>query len=288
MNTKPDPEAISQEDIDNEIDWGTLDSRVSTAIGEIQSALEEALAATRELSHWVEHLHGLSAFIRQVESGLAQVRHQLKGPAQGRRSSPVPSTAPEAEPPEANEPWPLEPAEAGAEEDEEPPVTALEVLESEGGAEAPEAVAVVEAEEAEVPVEGEPSEGAPAVEAEEAEAPVEGEPPEALAVVEAEEAEPLVEGEPSEGAPAVAGGSLHFQIQSSEANIDLMVVERALRETPGVADVDLLDYAGRRARVKVTLSGGEEAADAERLAADVQERLAKLTWDSSLSVSPTE
>ena len=81
---------------------------------------------------------------------------------------------------------------------------------------------------------------------------------------------------------------MHFQIQSSEANIDLMVVERALRETPGVADVDLLDYAGRRARVKVTLSGGEEAPDAERLAADVQERLAKLTWDSSLSVSPTE
>lgn len=248
MNTKPDPDAISQEDIDNEVDWGRLDSRVSTAIGEIQAALEQALAATQELSRWVERLHTLSAFIGQVESGLAQVRLQLQGPPQGRRSPPVPPMAPEAEPPEASEPWPFEPAEAGAEEDEELPVSALEVLESEGGAEPPEVVAVPEAEEAEAPVEG----------------------------------------TPSEGASAVAGGSMHFQIQSSEANIDLMVVERALRETPGVADVDLLDYAGRRARVKVTLRGGEEAADAERLAADVQERLAKLTWDSSLSVSPTE
>ena len=160
MNTKPDPDAISQEDIDNEIDWGTLDSRVSTAIGEIQTALEEALAATRELSHWVERLHGLSAFIRQVESGLAQVRQQLQTPQQGRRAPPVPPMAPEAEPPDASEPWPLEPAEAGAEEDEEPPVTALEAMEeapeSEGGAEAPEAAAVAEAEEAEAPVEGEP------------------------------------------------------------------------------------------------------------------------------------
>jgi hypothetical protein len=248
MNTKPDPDAISQEEINTEIDWATLDARVSTAIAEVQSALEQALAATQELSHWVERLHTLSAFIGQVESGLAQVRHQLQGPQQGRRSPPVPPMAPEGESPEPSEPWPLEPASAGAEEDEEPPMSALEALESEGGAEAPEAMAVAEVEEAEAPVEG----------------------------------------EPSEGAPAVAGGSMHFQIQSSEANIDLMVVERALRETPGVADVDLLDYAGRRARVKVTLSGGEEAADAERLAADVQERLAKLTWDSSLSVSPTE
>jgi hypothetical protein len=43
--------------------------------------------------------------------------------------------------------------------------------------------------------------------------------------------------------------------------------------------------------VQVTLSGGErpeEVADPERLAANVQERLAKLTWNGSLSVSTTE
>jgi hypothetical protein len=90
---------------------------------------------------------------------------------------------------------------------------------------------------------------------------------------------------------AEVSDSIRLQIESSEANIDLMVVERALRETPGVADVDLLDYAGKRARVQVTLSGGErpeEVADPERLAANVQERLAKLTWNGSLSVSATE
>ena len=90
---------------------------------------------------------------------------------------------------------------------------------------------------------------------------------------------------------AGVGDSIRLQIESSEANIDLMVVERALRETPGVADVDLLDYAGKRARVQVTFSGRErpnEVGNPERLAANVQERLAKLTWDGSLAVSATE
>jgi hypothetical protein len=92
--------------------------------------------------------------------------------------------------------------------------------------------------------------------------------------------------------PAPEGGDkIRLAIESSEANIDLMVVERALRETPGVADVDLLDYAGKRARVQVTLSPGErpqEVASAEQLATSVRERLAKLTWDATLSVSESE
>ena len=47
----------------------------------------------------------------------------------------------------------------------------------------------------------------------------------------------------------------------------------------------------RRARLQVTLSERErpeEVANPERLAANVQERLAKLTWNGSLSVSTTE
>jgi hypothetical protein len=109
----------------------------------------------------------------------------------------------------------------------------------------------------------------------------------------AEEPPAPAEEEPVEAAPSVAeiSSNIRLQIESSEANIDLMVVERALRETPGVADVDLLDYAGKRARVLVTFKGGgrpKEVADPERLAANVQEHLAKLTWDGSLSVSATE
>ena len=251
MNAKPDD--ISQQDIDTGIDWETLDSRVSTAVQEIEAALEEALAATRELNQWVERLHTLSAFIRQVESGLAEVRHQLKGPPQAHRPAPVPPTVPKAATVEMGEPWPLEPEEAEPEVAEEPLLTALEEHEAESRAEPSEVAAVAEAEEPPGPVEGEPLEGAPSV--------------------------------------AEAAESIRLQIESSEANIDLMVVERALRETPGVADVDLLDYAGRRARVQVTLSEGErpeEVADPERLAANVQERLAKLTWNGSLSVSAME
>jgi hypothetical protein len=177
------------------------------------------------------------------------------------------------------EPWPIEPEEAEPEVAEEPLLTALEEHEAESGAEPSEAVAEAESG-------AEPSEAV-------AEAESGAEPSEAVAVAEAEEPPGPAEGEPSEGAPAVpeAAGSIRLQIESSEANIDLMVVERALRETPGVADVDLLDYAGRRARLQVTLSEGErpeEVADPERLAANVQERLAKLTWNGSLSVSTTE
>ena len=263
LNRKPDN--ISREDVDTGIDWETLDSRVSTAVQEIEAALEEALAATRELSQWVERLHTLSAFMRQVESGLAEVRHQLKGPPQARRSAPVPSTLPKADTVEVGEPWPLEPAEAEPEVSEEPLLTALGAQEAESRAEPSEAAAEAVAE---------------AV-------------PEAAAEAVAEESQGPAEGGPSERAPLVAevSDSIRLQIESSEANIDLMVVERALRETPGVADVDLLDYAGKRARVQVTLSGGErpeEVADPERLAANVQERLAKLTWNGSLSVSTTE
>jgi len=247
------PDDISPEDIEADFDWGTLDSRVSKAIREMDAALEQALAASRELSRWVQLLHGLTVFVGQVESGVAEVRHQLKVPPQARWSAPVPPTAPKADAVEVAEPWPLERADDNLEVDEEPPLTALEAQEAESGPEPFETAAVVEAEEPPHPAEEEPSEGAPLV--------------------------------------AEANESIRLQIEASEANIDLMVVERALRETPGIADVDLLDYAGKRARVQVTFSGSERhegVADAERLAANVRERLAKLTWDDNLSVSLTE
>jgi hypothetical protein len=146
--------------------------------------------------------------------------------------------------------------------------------------------AAAEAEEPPVPA---------AAEAEEPPVPAmaEAEEPPVPAMAEAGEPPVSAEGEPLESAPSVAevSSSIRLQIESSEANIDLMVVERALRETPGVADVDLLDYAGKRARVLVTFKGGERpkgVADPEHLAANVQERLAKLTWDGSLAVSATE
>ena len=252
MNRRPD--TIPPEDNEAGADWEALDSRVSTAVQEIQAALEEALAATRDLTAWVEHLRTLSAFMRQVESGLVEVRHQLEGSPWDRRPVAVPSPVPKADVPKAEEPWLFEPAPAGAKADEEPPV-ALETSEAE------------------------PSEAAAVAEPEQPPEPAGGEPP--------------AEGEPLQEAPSAAGagGSVHLEIESSEVNIDLMVVERALRETPGVADVDLLDYAGKRATVRVTLSEGErseETGDPERLAAHVQEHLAKLTPDGNLSVSAAE
>jgi hypothetical protein len=278
LNTKPDD--TSREDTGTGIDWETLDSQVSAVLRETQAALEEALAATQRLSRWVECLHTMSAFMRQVESGLGEVRHQLKGAPEANQSAASPSTVLEADTSEVVEPRPLE-AE-GAEAGQEPALTAVEAEEAESVAEPSESTAVAEAG---------PEPALTAVEAEEAE--TTAEPPEAAAMAEAEEPAAPAEGERLERGPSVAEvrDSIRLQIESSEANIDLMVVERALRETPGVADVDLLDYAGKRARVQVTFSEAErpeEVADPERLAANVQERLAKVTWDGSLSVSATE
>jgi hypothetical protein len=284
LNTKP--ENISRENVYTDFDWEALDLQVYAALQETQAALEEALAATQRLNHWVKRLQTVSAFMRQVESGLAEVRHQLKESPQARRSPPAPSTAPRADTVGVSEPWPLEPGEAEPEAGEELPPTALEAQEAESRAEPSEVTAQAEAEEPPGPavaVAEEPSE--PAV--------AEAEEPSEPAVAEAEEPPAPAEEEPLGSAPSVAevSTSVRLQIESSETNIDLMVVERALRETPGVADVDLLDYAGKRARVLVTFKGGErpkEVADPERLAANVQEHLAKLTWDGSLAVSATE
>jgi hypothetical protein len=244
MNARP--KIIPPEGIDADTDWEALDSRVSTAVHEIQGALEEALAATRDLTEWMERLHGLSAFMQQVESGLAEVRHRLSEAPRAVRPVVVPLAVPGAE-----ESRPLERASAGAETGEEPPAAPLETPEAEGGAEPPEAAAV--AEQAAEPAGGGPPEEAPSA--------------------------------------ARVGGSVHLEIESAEANIDLMLVERALRETDGVADIDLQDYAGKRATVRVVLSEGErseETSDPRRLASHVQERLVKLTSDGSLSVSVAE
>lgn len=254
------PETVPPGDTESSTDWEGLDSRVSTAIHEIQAALEEALAATRDLIDWVERLRTVSAFVRQVESGLVEVRGQLERRSpRGRRPVMVPSAKPEAEPLKPEKPWAFEPAYAEPEVAEEPLLDAVETPEAARGPEPSEAAAVPEPEQ-----------------------------PAGMA-----EGEPLAEGEPPEGTPKAAevGGSVRLEIESSEANVDLMLVERALRETPGVADVDLLDYAGKRAGVRVVLSEGErseETADPARLAAEVQQRLAKLTWDGGMSVSAVE
>lgn len=248
MSKNTDP--LPLQDTECGTDWETLNSRATAAVHEIQSALEEALAAVRDLGQWVERLSTLSSFIQQLESGLSEVRQNLAEPADDRRPVLMPPPAP-APGPTSPETWPLEQAPAEA---EEPPVTVSEVAPAEAAA-------------PETPVEA-------------------GSPPE-------EPEAPLETAGPPEMEPALAEGKdvVYLQIESSEANIDLMVVERALRETPGVADVDLLDYAGKRARVQVKLSQGdlpEGANDPERLAAGVRERLAKLTWDGSLSVATAE
>jgi hypothetical protein len=247
------------EDFQTSTDWEGLDSRVSTAVHEIQAALEEALGATRDLVDWVERLRTLSAFVREVESGLDEVRHQLTGPPSGHRPVVVPPAAPKPMPVKREEAWASGPAPAEPDVGERPLLTAVETAEAETEAGISEAPSGAEPEQPSEPAEGEP-------------------PP---------------EGKPLEEAATATGGkgSVHLEIESSEANIDLMLVERALRETPGVADVELLDYAGKRAGVHVILTEGErseETADLGRLAAHVQERLSKLTLDANISVSLAE
>jgi hypothetical protein len=104
MNARIEP--LPVEDMDAGADWEALDSRVSTAVRETESAIEEALAATRDLGHWVERLRTLSAFMRQVESGLVEVRQQLQEPSSGRPPLSVVSDPTVLPPLEATSPSP--------------------------------------------------------------------------------------------------------------------------------------------------------------------------------------
>ena len=127
---------ISREDTDSAFDWQMLDSQVSAVLEETRAALEEAQAATRKLGQKLERLYTLSGFMRQVEhtllaftgqveSGLVEVRHQLKEPSEARRPAPIPSTVPRTSTVEVGEPWPLEPEEAETEVVEEPALVAM-------------------------------------------------------------------------------------------------------------------------------------------------------------------
>jgi hypothetical protein len=116
MNEKA--ESLPLEDVDANPDWEALDFRVSTAVPDIESALEKALAATRVAHEQLsDRLRVLSALVRRVESSLMEVRQQLP-----------------------------EPAVAESETTEEPLVTALEAVEEEGNGETPEATDAAEEE----------------------------------------------------------------------------------------------------------------------------------------------
>ncbi len=63
---------------------------------------------------------------------------------------------------------------------------------------------------------------------------------------------------PSEPRP---GQPVLLRFESSEGYIDLMTVDRVLRETPGIADLELAQYEGKNATIRVWLAGEGGAAD---------------------------
>jgi hypothetical protein len=135
-------ESLPMDYTDAGLDWETLDSRVSTAIPDIESALEKALAATRDVAQWVERLRALSVFVRQIESGLMEVQQRLEPPS-GR---PAKSVAHNVRA-DARHLRVFEPTSAEPEMPEEPLASTPEALEKERGAEAPEVIAATEVEE---------------------------------------------------------------------------------------------------------------------------------------------
>jgi hypothetical protein len=139
MDEKAEP--LPLEDQGATSNWETLDSRVSTVILELESALEKALAATRDVAQCVERLRAFSIFIRQVESGLVEVRQQLLAPPSGR---PVASVARSVRA-GARHLRVLEPAFAEPETTEGSSAATLEALEREDSADTPEAIAATEA-----------------------------------------------------------------------------------------------------------------------------------------------
>jgi hypothetical protein len=139
MDEKAEP--LPLEDLGANPDWETLDSRVSTAVPDIESALEEALAAIRDVAQCVERLRALSPFIRQVESGLMEVWQQLLAPPSGR---PVASVARKVRA-GARHVRVLEPAFGEPDTTEESLAAAVEALKREDSADTPEAIATTEA-----------------------------------------------------------------------------------------------------------------------------------------------
>lgn len=230
--------------------WEGIQEELSGRIGALEVLLADAAAAAGSLRELLEPIGSLSRFMQELETSLQDVRGAFDSP----QSSPSEPQVISIRRPVRKAP-PAVAEEAPAEEEEvspepEPPAAEVEPATSEPA-----------------PAEEEPSpEPEPSVAAAE----------ETPAEEEEVSAEAPLPSQPGSGRPVL----LHFE--SSEGYLDLMTVDRVLREDPKIVDLELAEYGGKQATIKVWLAGegGGEPTD-EMVRESVEQMLARLREHSS-------
>lgn len=231
--------------------WEGIQEELAGRIGALEALLSDAAAAAGSLRELLEPIGSLSRFMQELEASLQDVRGAFDSP----QSSPSESQVISIRRPARKAPTAAA-EEAPAEEEEASPEP-----------EPPAAAEVEPATSEPVPAEEEPSpEPEPQIAAAE-----ETQPAEEQVATEA----PLPS-ETGSGRPVL----LHFE--SSEGYLDLMTVDRVLREDPKIVDLELAEYGGKQATIKVWLAGedGGEPTD-EMVGESVQQMLARLREHSS-------
>ena len=246
---------------DRDTRWEGIQDELAGRIGALEALLADAATAAGSLRELLEPIGSLSRFIQELETSLQDVRDAF-GTPQSPSSEPqvisIRRSARKA---------PAAVAEEAAEEEEEV------------GPE-PEPPAAAEEE----PVSSEPG---PSVTATDEQPLAEEEPsPEPGPSVAAGWETPATEEEVSTESPLPSepgpGRSVLLHFESSEGYLDLMTVDRVLREDPKIVDLELAEYGGKQATIKVWLAGdgGGEVTD-EMVDGSVQQMLARLREHSS-------
>lgn len=230
--------------------WEGIQEELAGRIGALEALLADAATAAGSLRELLEPIGSLSRFMQELETSLQDVRGAFDSP----RSLPSESQVISIRRPSRRAPGSVA-EEAPAEEGP-----------------SPEAEPSVAAEEEPISAEAPPAE--------------EESGPEPGPSVAAAEETPATEEEVSTESPLPSGTGpgrpvlLHFE--SSEGYLDLMTVDRVLREDPKIVDLELAEYGGKQASIKVWLAGdgGGEPTD-EMVEESVQQMLARLREHSS-------
>jgi hypothetical protein len=241
--------------------WEGIHEELASRISRLEAVLADAAAAAASMRELLDPLDSLSRFIKDLEISLKEVRgafEHSQAPVSVAPVAPLRREAPQVVPAAVEEAW-VEEREVSPEPG--PPAAQEAWVEEREVSPEPGPPAAQEAwvEEREVSPEPGPSAAQEAWVEEQEVSPEPG--PSAAST---EEAPAREEERGPESAPSSEprpGQPVLLRFESSEGYIDLMTVDRVLRETPGIADLELAQYEGKNATIRVWLAGEGGAAD---------------------------
>jgi hypothetical protein len=222
--------------------WEGIHEELASRISRLEAVLADAAAAAASMRELLDPLDSLSRFIKDLEISLKEVRgafEHSQAPVSVAPVAPLRREAPQVVPAAVEEAW-VEEREVSPEPG--PPAAQEAWVEEREVSPEPGPSAAQEAWVEEQEVSPEPGPSAASTE-------------EAPAREEERGPESAPSSEPRPGQPVL------LRFESSEGYIDLMTVDRVLRETPGIADLELAQYEGKNAKIRVWLAGEGGAAD---------------------------